>query len=205
MFAPMAEGDAASSYSSLSDEELVDAALGGRIAAFDELVIRYKERLYGVIYNMTSNHEDTNDLLMETFDKAFRSLGSYKKNASFYTWIYRIGLNRAINHINKYKKRRNDFSLNDFESDEEVEIQLADRGVVGGDKQTELSELQKKLNESLQKLSEEHRAAVILYDIDGMSHADIAKVMNCSEGTVRSRLHYAHKNLQKLLENYLKK
>jgi RNA polymerase sigma-70 factor, ECF subfamily len=60
------------------------------------------------------------------------------------------------------------------------------------------------LNESLQKLSEEHRAAVILYDIDGMSHADIAKVMNCSEGTVRSRLHYAHKSLQKMLEHYLK-
>jgi len=153
---------------------------------------------------MTSNHEDTNDLLMEAFDKAFRSLSQYRKNASFYTWIYRIALNRSINHLNKNKKRRYDLSLNDLDSDESVEKELQDSGVVSGDKQSELSELQKKLNESLQKLSEEHRAAVVLYDIDGMSHADIAKTMNCSEGTVRSRLHYAHKHLQKMLGHYLK-
>lgn len=188
-----------------SDEGLVDAVLGGDISAFDHLVIRYKERLYSVIYNMTSNHEDCNDLLMETFDKAFRSLGSYKKNAAFYTWIYRIALNRSINHLNKGKKRRYDLSLNSLDSDESMERELKDAGMVTSDKQVELTELQNKLNESLQKLSEEHRVVVVLYDIDGMSHADISKTMNCSEGTVRSRLHYAHKQLQKMLEIYLNK
>ncbi len=187
----------------LSDEQLVDRVQQGDVACFDWLVIRYKERLYGVIYNMTSNHEDTNDLLMETFDKAFRSIGGYKKNSSFYTWIYRIGLNRSINHIQKKRRRGNTLSLNDMELDEGVEKELTDHGVISGDRKAELSELQKKLNESLQKLSEEHRAVVILYDIDGMSHADIAGVLDCSEGTVRSRLHYAHKNLQKMLERYL--
>jgi RNA polymerase sigma-70 factor, ECF subfamily len=186
-----------------SDEELVEAVARGDVSAFDTLVTRYQGRLYSVIYNMTSNHEDTNDLLMETFDKAYRSLGQYKKNASFYTWIYRIALNRSINHLNKNKKHRYNFSLNDLDDDGHLEKELQDSGLTGGDKQTELTELQKKLNESLQKLSEEHRAVVVLYDIDGMSHADISKIMNCSEGTVRSRLHYAHKILQKMLALYL--
>jgi RNA polymerase sigma-70 factor, ECF subfamily len=186
-----------------SDEELVEAVARGDVSAFDTLVTRYQGRLYSVIYNMTSNHEDTNDLLMETFDKAYRSLGQYKKNASFYTWIYRIALNRSINHLNRNKKHRYNFSLNDLDDDGHLEKELQDSGLTGGDKQTELTELQKKLNESLQKLSEEHRAVVVLYDIDGMSHADISKIMNCSEGTVRSRLHYAHKILQKMLALYL--
>jgi RNA polymerase sigma-70 factor (ECF subfamily) len=153
---------------------------------------------------MTSNHEDTNDLLMETFDKAFRSLSTFQKNASFYTWIYRIGVNRALNHLNKRKKTRNTFSLNDIEMDDQLERQFADIHVMGGDKAAEMSELQKKLNESLQKLSDEHRVVVVLFDIDGLSHADIAKIVDCSEGTVRSRLHYAHQKLQKMLENYLR-
>ncbi len=188
----------------LTDEQLVDQVLGGTVSAYDWLVLRYKERLYGVLYNMTSNHEDTNDLLMETFDKAFRSLSSFQKNSSFYTWIYRIGVNRALNHLNKRKKSRNTFSLNDIEMSDQLEKQFADVSVMGGDRAAEMSELQKKLNESLQKLSDEHRAVVVLFDIDGQSHADIAKIMDCSEGTVRSRLHYAHLKLQKMLENYLK-
>ncbi|MDX6766766.1 MAG: sigma-70 family RNA polymerase sigma factor [Candidatus Methylacidiphilales bacterium] len=188
----------------LTDEQLVDQVLSGSVSSYDWLVLRYKERLYGVLYNMTSNHEDTNDLLMETFDKAFRSLSTYQKNASFYTWIYRIGVNRALNHLNKRKKTRNTFSLNDIEMDDQLEKQFADVKVVGGDRSAELSELQKKLNESLQRLSDEHRAVVVLFDIDGQSHADIAKIMGCSEGTVRSRLHYAHQKLQKMLESYLR-
>lgn len=187
-----------------SDEELVDQVLAGDIAAYDWLVLRYKERLYSVIYNMTSNHEDTNDLLMETFDKAFRSLASYQKNASFYTWIYRIAFNRTINHLNKHKKRRGDMSLNDIDIEGAAEIQFADPQMLTGGQAAALSELQKKLNESLQRLSEEHRAAVILHDIEGLSHAEIAKIMDCTEGTVRSRLFYAHKNLQKMLEHYLR-
>ena len=201
----MDEGQFRPGEPQVPDSALVDRVQAGDIQAYDWLVLRYKERLYGVIYNMTSNHDDTNDLLMETFDKAFRSLSSYKQNASFYTWIYRIAINRSINHLNKNKKRNKEFSLNDMDLDESVERELADEGALSGDKSSERTELQNKLNESLQNLSESHRAVVVLYDIDGMSHADIAKIMNCSEGTVRSRLHYAHQNLQKSLVNYLKK
>jgi len=201
----MVQGDFRPGEPQVPDEELVDRAQAGDIKAFDWLVLRYKDRLYGVIYNMTSNHEDTNDMLMETFDKAFRSLGTYRKNAAFYTWIYRIALNRTLNHINKNKKRSKDFSLNDIDLDKSTERDLTDMGVLAGDKVAELGELQKKLNESLKNLSDKHRAVVVLYDIDGMSHADIAKTLDCSEGTVRSRLHYAHQYLQKALATYIKK
>jgi RNA polymerase sigma-70 factor (ECF subfamily) len=189
----------------IPDEALVDQVLQGDVSAYDWLVIRYKERLYGVIYNMTANHEDTNDLLMESFDKAFRSLASYKKNSSFYTWIYRIALNHTINHLKRNKKRRNDFSLNELSLDESMEKEFADQNAVTGEKASALNELQNKLNESLKSLSDSQRAVVVLFDIEGQSHADIAKIMNCSEGTVRSRLHYAHRYLQKALASYLKK
>lgn len=188
-----------------SDEALVQACQAGEVSAFDELVHRYKERLYGVLYNMTSNHEDTNDLLMESFDKAFRSLGSFKGDSSFYTWIYRIGVNRALNYLEKRKRRRVDLSLNevDWELDERKE--WADSPLrTDPEKRAELNELQRKLNESLQRLSDEHRAVVVLSDIEGLPHAEIAKIVGCSEGTVKSRLHYAHKQLQKWLAGYLK-
>ncbi|MGF1678330.1 MAG: RNA polymerase sigma factor [Candidatus Methylacidiphilales bacterium] len=186
-----------------SDEALVAAVLSGEVNEFDGLVRRYADRLYSVIYNMISNHEDTNDLLMEVFDKAFRNLPKYQQNASFYTWIYRIAVNHTLNFIQKNKKRRKDMSLNELSFDDRFEEDLEDLRIKSGDSHLELDELQKKLNESLQKLSEEHRTVVVLYDIDGMPHADIAKILNCSEGTVRSRLHYAHKHLQKLLNTYL--
>src|SRR4051812_46983711 len=101
----------------LPDGDLVDQVLAGKVSAFDVLVLRYKERLYGVIYHMTSNHEDTNDLLMEVFDKAYRSLGTYKKDASFYSWIYRIAINRSINLLRQRKRAPKGFSLNEIDLD----------------------------------------------------------------------------------------
>jgi len=185
-----------------SDSVLVDQALAGDVGAYDTLVVRYQQRLYALIYNMTSNHEDTNDLLMEVFNKVYRSLGKYKKNSSFYTWIYRVAVNHTLNFLQKNKKRRKDMSLNDLSMDSEMEREFQDLKAQTGDEAAELDDLKNKLNESLQKLSEEHRTVVVLYDIDGMSHGDIAKTLKCSEGTVRSRLHYAHKNLQQFMREY---
>jgi len=186
------------------DEELVRRCVEGEISAFDQLIIRYKERLYGVIYNMTSNHEDTNDLLMEAFDRAYRNLAGYKKDASFYTWLYRIAVNRTLNLLEKRKKTRNNLSLNEMDLDLSKDKELLDWSQgTDPERSAQLKDLQNKLNESLQKLSDEHRAVVVLFDIEGLSHADIAKIVNCSEGTVRSRLHYAHKQLQKMLASYL--
>ncbi len=187
----------------LTDETLVRLCQAGDVTAFDRLILRYKERLYGVLYNMTSNHEDTNDLLMETFDKAFRSLSTFKGDASFYTWLYRIGVNRALNHLEKRKRRRGDLSLNEIDWELDERKEWADSPLrTDPERKAELHELQIKLNESLQKLSDEHRTVVVLSDIEGLPHAEIAAILGISEGTVKSRLHYGHKQLQKLLAGY---
>ena len=185
------------------DEMLVARTQKGDAAAFDVLVGRYKERLYATVYHMTSNHEDANDLVQDTFIKAFKSIESFRGRSSFYTWVYRIAVNRTINFL-KRRKNRNQYSLDDLESSIQTDPDLVEMmSHVTPRREAGLTELQERLNEALQKLSESHRAVVTMHDIQGMTHADIAKVLKCSEGTVRSRLFYARQQLQGLLSDYL--
>jgi RNA polymerase sigma factor (sigma-70 family) len=187
----------------LDDETLVARVQHGDAEAFDQLVQRYKERLYATVYHMTSNHEDANDLVQEAFIKAYKSIGSFKRESSFYTWVYRIAVNRTINHL-KRRKNRYHFSLDDIDSHIQNDPDFVElMSHVTPRREVGLTELQEKLNEALQKLSEPHRAVVVMHDVQGMTHADIAKVMKCSEGTVRSRLFYARQQLQGLLSEYL--
>lgn len=186
------------------DRLLVRRAQGGDLGAFDQLVCRYQERVYGTIYHMTSHHEDANDLAQETFIKAHQALGSFKGDSSFFTWIYRIAVNRTLNFL-KSRKNRNHLSLNDVDARIEHDpdwvafvSERTPRRDVG------LNELQENLNIALQKLSEVHRTVVTLHDIQGLSHEEISEIMDCSNGTVRSRLHYARQQLQAYLAPYLK-
>jgi RNA polymerase sigma factor (sigma-70 family) len=185
------------------DEVLVRRTQKGDSAAFDILVGRYKERLYATVYHMTANHEDANDLVQDTFIKAFKSLNSFRGQSSFYTWVYRIAVNRTINFI-KRRKNRNQYSLDDLDSSIQTDPDFVElMSHVTPRREVGLTELHEKLNEALQKLSEHHRAVVAMHDIQGMTHADIARAMKCSEGTVRSRLFYARQQLQGLLSDYL--
>ena len=185
------------------DETLVARTQKGGSTAFDVLIGRYRERLYATVYHMTANHEDANDLVQETFIKAFKSIDSFRGHSSFYTWVYRIAVNRTINFL-KRRKNRNQYSLDDLESSIQTDPDLLEMmSHVTPRREVGLNELQEKLNEALQKLSESHRAVVTMHDIQGMTHADIAKVLKCSEGTVRSRLFYARQQMQGLLSDYL--
>ncbi|PTY01057.1 RNA polymerase subunit sigma-24 [Verrucomicrobia bacterium LW23] len=185
------------------DDELVSRTQAGDPSAFDELVVRHQRRVYKVIFNMTHNHEDTNDLLMETFTRAYQGIHSYKEQAAFYTWLYRIAVNRTLNFLQKRKHDFHNVSMDDEETNLHERHEFIDPSQKSVTEQERLKLLQKKLNESLMKLSEEHRAVVTLFDIENFSHAEIARIVGVSEGTVRSRLHYAHKQLQKLLKNFL--
>ncbi len=183
------------------DQDLVSRAREGDTRAFDALILKYGDKLYGLVYNMTSHKEDTHDLLQEIFAKAYQSLKSFRGNSSFYTWIYQIATNLTLNFLKK-RKRRAGLSLNELQessSQNEALIDASDQG--NPERQTNLNELQIKLNEAMQKLSEAHRMVVTMFDIQGMSHADIAKVLRTSEGTIRSRLHYAHLQLQSVLQD----
>ncbi len=184
------------------DARLVARTQAGDPAAFDALVVKYSPRLYGLVYNMTSNHEDTNDLLQDVFAKAYRSIGGFKGNSAFYTWVHSIAVNMTINFLKK-RGRRMTMSLDDMDAGVEndkdfIELTATTNPV----READLGELQIRLNEAMMKLSLDHRAVVTLFDIQGLPHAEIAKILGVSEGTVRSRLFYAHRQLQNYLEEF---
>jgi len=188
-----------------SDEPmLLQRAQDGDLEAFDELVRRYQERVYGTIYHMTSNHEDAADLAQETFVKAWSALKGFKGNSSFFTWVYRIAVNKTLNFLKSRKNKRH-MSLNDFDAAGENDPLLV---ALISDKtprrEAALSELKEKLNAALMKLSEDHRLVVTLHDIQGLPHDKIAEIMDCNPGTVRSRLFYARQELQAWLSDYVK-
>ena len=184
--------------------ELVQRARKGDMGAYDQLVRRYQERVYATVYHMTSNHEDANDLTQEAFIKGYQALKSFKGGSSFYTWVYRIAVNKTINFL-KQRKNRSQMSLNDLdfnaEHDPDLVALISDKNPR---REAGLTELQEKLNEGMQKLSEPHRLVVTLHDVQGLSHEEIAKIMGCNIGTVRSRLFYARQQLQGFLADYLK-
>ena len=198
------EPDLAVESEEISDLLLVRRAQREDMRAYDVLVRRYQERIYATVYHMTSNHEDANDLTQETFIKAFRALKSFKGDSSFYTWIYRIAVNKTINFL-KQRKNRVQLSLNDMdfnaEHDPDLVALISDKNPR---RDLNLSELQEKLNGAMQKLSEHHRMVVTLHDVQGLSHEEIGKMMDCNIGTVRSRLFYARQQLQAYLSDYLK-
>jgi RNA polymerase sigma-70 factor (ECF subfamily) len=188
------------------DSALVAQAQRGETAAFDELIRRHSPRLYALIYHMTSNREDTNDLLQDVFAKAYRSLSRFRGQSQFYTWLYSIATNMTLNFLKKRNRRQHAMSLDDLDSgigrDEEFIAATTPRSP---EHEADLKELQAKLNEAMQKLSHDHRAVVVMYDIQGLPHAEISRIMGVSEGTIRSRLFYAHRQLQSLLDEFWKR
>jgi RNA polymerase sigma-70 factor (ECF subfamily) len=153
---------------------------------------------------MTANHEDANDLAQETFIKAYQALNTFKGGSSFYTWIYRIAVNKTINFL-KQRRHRAQMSLDDLDFNAEHDPDLV--ALISEKtprREVNLAELQEKLNAAMQKLSEPHRLVVTLHDVQGLSHEEIAEIMDCNIGTVRSRLFYARQQLQALLSDYLK-
>ena len=164
------------------DDELIARTQAGDAAAFDELIVKYSPRLYGLVYNMTSNHEDTNDLMQDIWAKAFRSINGFRGKSSFYTWIHSIGVNMTINFLKK-RNRRYHLSLDDVDAgvqnDRFIELTAGNAGPRG--------EETKRLNEAMQ-------ASTIIAPWLPCStfrcRTEIAKILGISEGTVRS-LFYA--------------
>lgn len=185
------------------DVAIVHKVQSGDVDAFDELVTKYRERIYAVVYNLTSNREDASDLTQDAFIKAFQSIGRFKGKSSFFTWLYRIALNTTLTHLRKNKLRR--FFSFEKMNDEDHSAGFIEQLVTDSDsdKKALMNELQEKLNDAFQKLSVKHRTVITLYEIDGLSHKEIAEIVGTSVGTVRSRLHYAKQFLQAELKDYV--
>ncbi len=185
------------------DRQLVERAQRGDITAFDQLIRRHHGRIYALIYHLVGNREDAEDATQSAFLRAYRALSGFRGAAAFSSWMYRIAVNTALNFI-KQRRRQAEVPLQTFgrtQSPDNGAGALITRRTPARDAQ--LSELHQKLNEALQSLSEKHRTVVILHDIEGLPHEEIARVMGCSEGTVRSRLFYARQLLQSLLSEHV--
>lgn len=185
------------------DWAIVQRVQAGNVGAFDQLVQKYREHIFSVIYNMTSNREDASDLTQDTFIKAFQAIGRFKGKSSFFTWIYRIAINTTMTFLKKQNRRR-------FISYEKIDEEVSNSEIferltakTRSEKGVLISELQEKLNDALQKLSPKHRTVVILHEIEGLEHAQIAEITKTSVGTVRSRLYYAKQQLQSYLQDYI--
>ena len=185
------------------DWSVVQRVQAGQVGAYDQLVQKYREQIFGVIYNMTSNREDASDLTQETFIKAFRAIGRFKGKSSFFTWLYRIAMNSTMTFLKKRSRRRYISYENIDEEASGAEIVERLTATNRSEKGALISELQEKLNEALQKLSPKHRTVVVLHEIEGLEHAEIAEITGSSVGTIRSRLHYAKLQLQSYLQDYL--
>jgi RNA polymerase sigma-70 factor (ECF subfamily) len=179
------------------DRRLIAECLQGRRAAFGELVRRYQDRLYNAVYRVVDNPDDAYDVVQDAFLNAYQSLNSFKGDSEFFTWLYRIAFNTAIS---LKRKRRLILSL-DGPKEHEAMSEPADASEFSKPETgIERSEEEARLQGALNRLSPEHRAVLVLKDIDGQKYEEIAEVLGVPIGTIRSRLHRARLELRELLQ-----
>jgi len=180
-----------------NDEVLIILVHQGEHAAFRVLVERYQERIRNLIYSIFHEPGIVDDLSQEVFIKAYEALHQFRFQSSFYTWVYRIAVNKSRDELRKRKVRRW-FSLQSLleSSDKELGAKIV--------AEPQDNELQDLLGAALKSLPEKHRIAVVLKDVDGFSYEEIAEIMECEIGTVKSRLSRARAMLREILEPLLK-
>ena len=182
-----------------ADSELVLQVRDGDTSAYRVLVEQYQGRIYSMVVGMVKDREEAFDLTQDAFIKAFRNLERFRVESSFYTWLYRIAMNVAIDHLRKQKRR----------ATEEYDEGIASKDRSGmidplhnshnPGRDLERSRLKDRIFEAMQHIGEEHRQIILLREVEGYSYREISEVMDIPEGTVMSRLFYARKKLQGLL------
>ncbi len=182
------------------DEELVKRCQRGEVQAFDQLVRRYQNKVFGLAYRMLGIREEAEDLAQDIFIKAFQSLNGFKGESRFSTWLYRIATNRCLNRL-KEERRRNPGLFSSLLTPDSVLSTKDDPS--SPHLRLEKKALQELVQSRIKELKGEHRLILVLRDIQGLSYEDIAVVLNLEIGTVRSRLHRARMELKGLLSPYL--
>ena len=182
-----------------SEKNLLERAKSGDIAAFEQLIDSYQRKIFNIALRMLGNYDDAGDLTQEVLIRIYRSIGSFKEQSSFSTWIYRITTNVCLDEIRK-RKNRKVISL-----DEEIKFDDGDmKRQIESDEPTpeetaETEDLKKIVNDAIARLNEEHRIVIVLRDIQGLSYEEIADVLKCPEGTVKSRINRARQALKNIL------
>ena len=182
--------------------ELVAKSQSGDTAAFNELVIRYRQRAFAMIYNMVRNEQDAWDLAQDGFLKAWKNIGRFRGQSSFYTWLYRILMNIGIDWLRR-KQIESGTEFDDTIGLRNIEPAAitTPRGEIAPADRVSDQEIRARIDAAIGRLSPEHRAAIVMREIDGLEYSEIAAQMQCSIGTVMSRLFYARKKLQAMLKD----
>ena len=180
----------------IDETELIRRAKRGDRQAFGVLVERYQRRVVGVALAVVHNPDDALELAQETFVRAFENLSSFESRSSFSTWLYRIAANLAID----FRRRE---GRHTFVRGEEAENEIDRLPNSTGDSFAEFSrgELNQRLRAALHELTPEHRAVILLREVEGLSYDEISDILHCPRGTVMSRLHYARNRLRAILKS----
>jgi RNA polymerase sigma-70 factor (ECF subfamily) len=183
----------------IAEDALVARAKSGRMDAYTELVRRIQNKIYNTIFGMTRNHEDADDLTQDTFMYAYKALGHFKEQSSFYTWVYRIAVNLTLNHL---KKKSREKGRADFEDNAAV-LEKEEYAALTPEGDSLKREFREKLEEAIESLAPLYKAAFTLVVVQEMSHGRAAEILGVSENTVSWRMFKARKMLQKKLKPYL--
>lgn len=185
----------------LADTEMVLKVREGDVTAFRGLVEKYQGRVYSMVYGMLRNREDARDVTQDAFVKAFHNLDSFRLESSFYTWLYRIAMNLAID-VTRKRKRRKTSSFEESIAARDEDGSIAEvHNQEGPQRLHQRKQLYGRIMDAIETLPEDQRQAILLRELDGLSYKEISDIMGIPEGTVMSRLFYARKKLQKLLED----
>jgi RNA polymerase sigma-70 factor (ECF subfamily) len=195
--------EATAAQADVTESELIRQAQNGNTGAFDELVGRFRNRVFGMIYNMVHNEQDAWDLAQDSFVKAWKSIGRFRGQSSFYTWLYRIVMNVTIDWLRKKQVKGSGAEFDD--SIQLKDIDPASRTVPKADalphEKMERQEIRARIEAAIAQLSPEHRAVILMKEMEDMQYHEIAESLGCSIGTVMSRLFYARKRLQNMLRD----
>lgn len=185
------------------DTRLVHASLSGDSEAFGELVKKYEKLIYNTSYQLIGNPDDAFDVSQETFIKAYRSLGSFRGDSKFSTWLYKICQNAARDYIrSKSRQKTVSLTVNDDDDTKEVQLDIPDDDISSQpDRSLEREEIRTVVREAIAKLSEDHKNVIVLRDIEGYSYEDISEILNLEIGTVKSRLNRARLAIKDFLIN----
>jgi len=188
-------------YPSMDDVALWKAAQRGDMRAFEELVARHRDKVYARAFSMVRNEEDAIDLSQEAWVKAWQRLKQFQGDSSFLTWMTRIVINLCLDKLRKQKRERAESIENLEEESGGVERQMP-TVTVNPTERLERSELRQRIDKALGQLSYEHRTVLILHEFEDLEYKEIAKRMQCSIGTVMSRLFYARRKMAVLMASY---
>jgi RNA polymerase sigma-70 factor, ECF subfamily len=183
----------------VDDADLVGAARTGDRGAFQTLFERYNRRAYTLALGVVRNNDDALDVVQDAFIKAHRHLNRFEGNASFYTWLYRIVMNLAIDHLRK-QRRQQPVELDEAAPQDVLDDSLLPK-ILGGNPGRALldKQIRARIDAALDQLSDNHRAVLVMRELEGMSYEDMATAVGCSKGTIMSRLFHARKNMQRQL------